>query len=171
MSSSLTPKQSRFVEEFLLDLNAKQAAIRAGYSLKTAKQQASRLLTNVDVAAAVDKAKRERSEATEIDAKWVLQQAVNVYQRVTQEVRPVLNPKTRNQVFDGEGHAVFAFNAAAANRALEIIGKHVGVAAFRDRVEVSGGASLAERIQAGRDRAYQIRNQTEAEALEAPGTE
>jgi phage terminase small subunit len=57
MSSSLTPKQSRFVEEFLLDLNAKQAAIRAGYSLKTAKQQASRLLTNVDVAAAADKGK------------------------------------------------------------------------------------------------------------------
>jgi len=167
MSSSLTPKQQRFVENYLIDLNATQAAIRAGYSPKTAKQQASRLLTNVNVAAAVDKAKRERSEATEIDAEWVLQQAVNVYQRVTQEVRPVLNPKTRKQVIDSEGNAVFTFNAAAANRALEIIGKHVGVAAFKDRVEYTNGPSLAERIQEGRDRAYQIRNQSEGELPEA----
>jgi phage terminase small subunit len=157
---NLSPKQRCFVEEYLVDLNATQAAIRAGYSAKTAKQQASRLLTNVNVAAAVDKAKRERSEATEIDAEWVLQQAVKLYERVTQEVRPVLNPKTRKQVYDDDGNAVFSFNAAAANRALEIIGKHVEVAAFKDRIEVTNGRNLAERIQAGRDRAYQIRNQS-----------
>ena len=46
---ALTPKQKRFCEEYLIDLNATQAAIRAGYSLKTAEQTASRLLRNVKV--------------------------------------------------------------------------------------------------------------------------
>ncbi len=45
--ASLTPKQARFVEEYLIDLNATQAAIRAGYSAKTAEVQGSRLLGNV----------------------------------------------------------------------------------------------------------------------------
>ena len=49
-------KQERFVEEFLIDLNATQAAIRAGYSEKTAKSQGQRLLTNVDIAAAFARA-------------------------------------------------------------------------------------------------------------------
>lgn len=52
----LTAKQQRFVQEYLKDQNATQAAIRAGYSEATAKQQGSRLLTNVDVAAAVSAA-------------------------------------------------------------------------------------------------------------------
>ncbi|MFC4729104.1 terminase small subunit [Coralloluteibacterium thermophilus] len=52
---ALTPKQARFVSEYLKDQNATQAAIRAGYSRGTAKQQGSRLLTNADVAAAVEK--------------------------------------------------------------------------------------------------------------------
>jgi hypothetical protein len=51
----LTPKQAAFVREYLIDRNATQAAIRAGYSADTAKQQGSRLLTNVDVQAAVER--------------------------------------------------------------------------------------------------------------------
>lgn len=69
---ALTPKQSRFVEEYLIDLNATQAAIRAGYSAKTAKQQGGRLLTNVDVSAALVAAKTGRAERTKIDADWLL---------------------------------------------------------------------------------------------------
>jgi hypothetical protein len=46
-NDTLTPKQARFVQEYLIDLNATQAAIRVGYSKKTATEQASRLLTNV----------------------------------------------------------------------------------------------------------------------------
>ena len=64
--SDLTPKQQRFVEEYLIDLNATQAAVRAGYSPKTAKQQGQRLLTNVDVQAAVTEAKDRRAERTEL---------------------------------------------------------------------------------------------------------
>ena len=50
----LTPKQARFVAEYLVDLNGKQAAVRAGYSRATAEQQASRLLRNAQVRAAID---------------------------------------------------------------------------------------------------------------------
>jgi phage terminase small subunit len=53
MTTKLTAKQARFVEEDLCDLNATQAAVRAGYSQKTAAVQGSRLLTNVKVAAAI----------------------------------------------------------------------------------------------------------------------
>ena len=70
--SKLSPKQQRFVEEYPLDLNGLQAAIRAGYSPKTAGAQASRLLKNVNVKAAINKAMVERSERVKIDADWVL---------------------------------------------------------------------------------------------------
>lgn len=53
MSIKLTVKQARFKDEYLIDNNATQAAIRAGYSKKTAKSQGQRLLTNVDIAAAI----------------------------------------------------------------------------------------------------------------------
>lgn len=56
-ANRLTPKQERFVHEYLIDLNATQAAIRAGYSAKTAYSQGERLLKNVEVKAAVDSAR------------------------------------------------------------------------------------------------------------------
>ena len=64
---SLTPKQDAFVREYLIDLNATQAAIRAGYSAKTAEQQGSRLLRNVQVAAALSEAQTKRAERVEIE--------------------------------------------------------------------------------------------------------
>lgn len=70
----LTAKQQRFVEEYLIDLNATQAAIRAGYSKKTAEQQASRLLSNVKVQTAIQSAMNARSKRTEITADNVLQE-------------------------------------------------------------------------------------------------
>ena len=55
----LTAKQERFVDEYMIDLNATQAAIRAGYSEKTAQMQASRLLSNVMVQAAIEKEQKK----------------------------------------------------------------------------------------------------------------
>ncbi len=153
-TEKLSTKQQRFSEEYLVDLNATQAAIRAGYSVNTAKQQGSRMLTNVAIAFAIERGKQERSEAIKIDAEWVLEKAVDLYQRCAQEVRPLLHPKTHKQEKDNEGNPLYKFNAAGANRALELIGKHVEVAAFKDRLEVSSsGQSLIERIQEGRQRA------------------
>jgi len=74
----ITPKQERFVEQYLIDLNATQAAIRAGYSRKTAKQQASRLLTNVDLAAAIAAGKERLAAKAELTAKRVLESSAEL---------------------------------------------------------------------------------------------
>ena len=70
----LTEKQRRFVEEYLVDLNATKAAIRAGYSERTAQEQASRLLSNVMVQEAIREAIAKRSARTEITQDRVLQE-------------------------------------------------------------------------------------------------
>lgn len=138
---SLTDKQQRFVQEYLKDLNGTQAAIRAGYSAKTAQEQASRLLSNAMVAKAVSEAKKERAEEVGIDAAYVLRQAVKLHERCMQEVAPILDRKGQ-QVTDEAGNLLFEFNAAGAAKALELVGKHVDVGAFKERVEHSGKIEL-----------------------------
>jgi phage terminase small subunit len=124
----LTPKQSLFVQEYLIDLNATQAAIRAGYSEKTAHSQGPRLLENVGIAQALAEASQERSDKTKIDAAWVLKKAEEVFDKCMQAV----------EVTDHEGNGIgeYKFEANAANRALEIIGKHVDVQAFLERKQL-----------------------------------
>lgn len=75
---SLSPKQKRFVDEYLLDLNSTQAAIRAGYSPKSANSAGPRLLENVDVAAAIISAKLERAKDTGINAARVLEEIAHM---------------------------------------------------------------------------------------------
>lgn len=70
--AQLTPKQQMFVREYLVDLNATQAATRAGYSKKTAKEQGSRLLTNVHVQMAVEFGTLMKIEKVEVNADFVL---------------------------------------------------------------------------------------------------
>lgn len=163
-TKNLTPKQRRFIDEYLIDLNATQAAIRAGYSAKSARAIACENLTKPDIQEAIVAAKQARAEATKIDSEWVLRQAVALYQRCMQEIKPALHPKTRRQLKDDAGNKLFTFNAAASNRALELIGKHVDIGAFKDRLEVSGELSLVERLQQGRKRV----RMTRAEDAEAP---
>lgn len=71
-AKKLTPKQKAFVSEYLIDKNATQAAIRAGYSPKTANEQGARLLANVSIAKAIKKARNKREERTEITQDRVL---------------------------------------------------------------------------------------------------
>ncbi|RFC65006.1 terminase small subunit [Fulvimarina endophytica] len=73
MTDKLTPKQARFVEEYLVDLNATQASIRAGYSDKTAYSIGHELLGKPEIQAAIAAAQTARSERTEITADMVLQ--------------------------------------------------------------------------------------------------
>lgn len=74
----MTPRQKRFVEEYLIDLNATQAAIRAGYSAHTAEQTASRLLRNVKVQEAIAAAQQARSQRTEITQDRVLREIASL---------------------------------------------------------------------------------------------
>lgn len=69
---SLNPKQQAFVNEYLKDLNGTQAAIRAGYSAKTANEQAAQLLAKLSIQEAIRAAQAARSERTKIDQDWVL---------------------------------------------------------------------------------------------------
>ncbi len=108
----MTPKQLRFVDEYLIDLNAKRAAMRAGYAAKTAEQQGYQLLQHPSVAAAVADRIEQRSEQTGIDAAWVLTKAVELHE-----------------------HAMAAGAFAPAKGALELIGKHINVQAFREQNE------------------------------------
>lgn len=71
-SLALNPKQQRFIAEYLVDMNATQAAIRAGYSARTAKQQGSRLLTNADVVAALARKQAKIAGKLEMTAERVL---------------------------------------------------------------------------------------------------
>lgn len=71
---ALTDKQKRFCEEYLIDLNATQAAIRAGYSPKTAEQTASRLLRNVKVQEYISKRQKELSRSTQITQERVIKE-------------------------------------------------------------------------------------------------
>jgi hypothetical protein len=74
----MTHKQRRFALEYLVDANATKAAIRAGYSKRTAKQQGSRLLTNADVAALVASGHRTVEARAEITVDRVLREAALV---------------------------------------------------------------------------------------------
>lgn len=76
--TDLTPKKARFVDEYLVDLNATQAAIRAGYSAKTAYSAGQRLLKDVDVAMALGAAMDERARRTAITADRVIQELAKI---------------------------------------------------------------------------------------------
>ena len=115
----LTARQQRFVEEYLLDLNGSQAAIRAGYSEQTATMQASRLLTNANVAAAVINAQAKRAEKVEVTAEWVLKGLIEIHDRAMQH----------HAVLDREGKPIgeYVYQGQVASRALELLGKHLGM--------------------------------------------
>ncbi len=162
----LTPKQVWFVDEYLVDLNATQAATRAGYSAKSAHVEGSRLLTNAKVAVVISAAKRERSEATKIDAEYVLQKLHQVVERCMQEVMPALHAKTRQPMKDRDGNALFTFNAAGANQALALLGKHTAVAAFEDRVHLDSDMEVVEILQSARNRVR--RPAIDAEFVQVP---
>lgn len=74
----LAPMQVRFVEEYMLDLNATQAAVRAGYSAKTAREQGSRLLSNVIVQSVIAERMKAREKRTEVTADRILKEAARL---------------------------------------------------------------------------------------------
>lgn len=140
----LTPKQERFVQEYLVDLNATQAAIRAGYSEKTAREQASQLLSKLNIQDAVQAGKAARTQRLEITQDQVLQWHIDQYR---------INAKTYGKTeFDGEGRSPVyddagaqvqeQVDAPAANKALELIGKHVGFYDKDNKTTVAGGLSI-----------------------------
>ena len=111
--AELTPKQTQFVAEYLKDLNATQAAIRAGYSKKRADAIGYENLRKPDIAAAIEAAMAERASTSKRDANMVLEDI----QRLTQEAWR-----------DGD--------LRTALKGLEMEGKHLGM--FTEKVNLSG---------------------------------
>jgi len=110
MGKDLNHRQERFVQEFLVDLNATQAAIRAGYSETTAHVQGCRLLSHDKVSEAIAAGKAALAERAGIDQDWVIERLTAVHDAGMKETA------------SGTAH-----NPAAANRSLELIGKHGGM--------------------------------------------
>jgi len=126
----MNEQQQLFADEYLIDLNATQAAKRAGYSLATAYSQGQRLLKHVEIRTYIQNAMEERSKRILIDADFVLEGLKNVAQRCLQAT-PVMRFDNVEmhmvQVKDDDGRDVWEFDSNGANKALELIGKHVGV--------------------------------------------
>lgn len=135
MAKRLPPKHERFVKEYLVDLNATKAAERAGYSVKTAKSQGSRLLTNVDVQAAIQKGQEKIGERAGVNAEWVISSLKEVAQRCMQKVPVMVFDKVEREMVRAKGEDpetgelkdLWEFDSSGANRALELLGKHIGM--------------------------------------------
>ncbi|CRY10669.1 terminase small subunit [Yersinia enterocolitica] len=132
--AKLTDKQELFAREYLKDLNATQAAIRAGYSTKTAQVQSSRLLSNVMVQQRVSELASERNNRVGIDADYVLRQAVKLHERCMQEVEPITD-RRGEEILDEDGKTIFGFDAKGAAAALKLVGEHISVQAFKVNVK------------------------------------
>ena len=117
MITKLRPKQQAFVREYLVDFNATQAAIRAGYSERTAKEIAYENLTKPHIATAIEQAIGAQSERTEIDADWVQAKLVEIVERAMESV-PVL--------YKGEPTANMEFGGGVATSALAVLAKRTG---------------------------------------------
>ena len=143
MVANLTLKQLAFVREYLIDLNATQAAIRAGYSAKTACEQASRLLSNVKVSVAIQEAMDKRTERTEINADYVLNTIRETVERCKQ-TSPVLDRKGDPVYVEtptGEEAPAFTFDSNGVLRGCELLGKHLKL--FTEKVEHGGVMAVA----------------------------
>ena len=142
--SELEEKQKMFCKEYLVDFNGTQAAIMAGYSKKTANEQASRLLTKVNVQAYLKKLIEKRNERTKITQDDVVADIIKVKDRCMQN----------EAVLDKEGNetGIYKFDSNGANKALDMLMKHTGgyetdnkqkafnISVNREAVEVEGNS-------------------------------
>lgn len=159
----LTPKQRRFAEEYIVDLNASAAYRRAGYKARgnAAEANASRLLRNAKVASVISELKRERSERTQITADRVLEELAKLgfsnmldyieigangdayvdLSRMTRDQAAAVQEVTVEDFMDGRGEDArevrrTKFKLADKKSALELLGKHLKL--FTEKHEHSG---------------------------------
>jgi len=172
--SKLTDKQKIFVLEYLVDLNATQAAIRAGYSQKTAKEIASELMTKEHVKEAIQIHMDKRAEQVALNANTVLLELLKLAKsdlRKLFDESGSLLPVDQwpddaavavaavdvDEIFDGYGderkHIGYTKKVKFwdKTKSLELLGKHLKL--FTDRIEVEGDLSIADTMRKARERA------------------
>lgn len=131
--SELTDKQKIFVLEYLVDLNATQAAIRAGYSEKSARSIASENMENPKIQAEVQRQMDARSERTEITADYVLGTIKKTIERCSQ-AEPVMewDPIAKEMIHSGE----YKFDATNVLKGADLLGRHLTLWKGPGEVEV-----------------------------------
>lgn len=152
----LSAKQQRFVEEYLKDLNATKAAIRAGYAAKNADVTGPRMLGNVGIAEAIAAAKEARSARTEITADRVLQELarlafsdirhyqvddhgkVELAEDAPEDAHVAISTLEQEVFRDGEGGTTYKTKVKLWDKPgmLRLAGKHVGIKGFTETLEV-----------------------------------
>lgn len=144
MSKKLTPKQQRFVDEYLIDLNATQAAIRAGYSAKTAQQTGSENLLKPVIADAVAKAQAERSERTEISQDYVIKTIVETIERCSQakQVYDKSGELVMTETPDGGLAPAYKYDASNVLKGAELLGRHLAMFTDKSEVQTDGNINI-----------------------------
>lgn len=153
---NLTVKQRMFVEEYLIDLNATQAAIRAGYSVKTADQQGSRMLANVKVQQAIAERMAERSKRTGVNQdRVVLELSKIAFLKMTDvvdrngaikqdasedDLACIESIKYKESDNEYGGSVEREVKVASKLKALELLGKHLGM--WNDKLDVNVTAPI-----------------------------
>lgn len=164
----LTEKQKRFADEYLIDINATQAAIRAGYSVKTAESQGSRLLTNVKVRAYIDERMAELSRRIGVNQERIIRELARIaFVNPPQVVN--MDDATLNLYADDNDTAAIAsvkvktiptqdgmgiereIRFADKIKALELLGKRYGMWVDRQQVEVQGAVQIIDNIPKGQN--------------------
>lgn len=154
MLPELTPKQGQFVQEWLVDMNATQAVLRAGYkcrSEKAAGVQGARLLANVRIQQAIAEARKAQEARTQITADRVLRELAAIafadagdYQTVEGDELALLDsdriPADKRRAIQGYRRGKFGPEVVLADKikALELIGKHLGMFERTEDVDSQG---------------------------------
>lgn len=150
--AKMTEKQKRFIEEYLIDLNATQAAIRAGYSPKYADREGHKLVENSRVSEAIEKALAERSRRTGINQDRVVQELAKIaFVKITDvvnddcEILPdadeadlaaIESVKVKSiPTKSGEVGVEREVKLSSKLKALELLGKHLGM--WNDKLDVN----------------------------------
>ena len=144
----LTDKQELFCQEYLIDLNGTQAAIRAGYSEKTAAVIASENLIKPDIAARLKELMLERTESLEITTEYVLKTIVDTIERCKQ-AKPVKRSNGELvyvETDDGKMVPAYTFDSGAVLKGAELLGRYRKM--FSDKVELTGkdGAPIEQNL-------------------------
>lgn len=158
----LSEQRQRFVDEYLIDLNGTQAAIRAGYSPKTAQEQASRLLSNVMVQQAVAERMAERSRRTGVNQDRIILELAKIgFAKITD----VIDSDTAKIKADASADDLACIQSVKIKpnewgiereirlydkkSALELLGKHFGM--FKDKLDINMDMDLNISIDYGED--------------------
>lgn len=147
LPKKLTAKQAKFVIEYLVDGNATQSAIRAGYSEETAGSIGSENLSKPEIIKAIDEQMQHRSQRTLITADYVLARIQEVAERCMQGRPVMVYDKTQQKYVQAEELIaqpdgttklcqVWEFDSTGANKALENLGKNLRL--LTDKLEVGG---------------------------------